>query len=296
MRPILDLLKTALADWWNDNTFRLAASLAFYTIFSMAPVLLIAVTFASVLFGQDAATQQIVREIGGLVGEEGAETARQVLRAGLRIEGNILATAIGLGAILFGATVVFAELQAALNQIWDVQVRPDKNVVFQVLRSRLLGFGIALSVGFLLIVSLLVDAALSAAESFLGDRIADLPIMWRLLNWVGSFVIITLLFGLIYKVLPDVKITWRDVGIGAVVSAALFTVGKKLIGLYLGQAAIGSAYGAAGSFVVLLVWIYYSALIAFFGAEFTQVYTRRYGSRIRPQRHAQRIGNKSDDA
>ena len=289
-----DLFKTTFWEWWNDNTFRLAASLAFYTIFSLAPILLIAVSIASLVFSQESATEQVVREVQTLVGEEGAKAVRQVLRSVGRIEGTPMAIVTGLITLIMGSTAVFAELQSALNQIWDVRSNPQGNAVKGFIRDRMRSFSIVLVVGFLLLVSLVINAALAGVQTYLADWMPGIPRLWQTLNFITSLAVITLLFALIYKYLPDVRITWRDVTVGAFVTSMFFSAGKQLIGLYLGHMALGSTYGAAGSFVVLLIWVYYSALISFFGAEFTQVYARRYGSKIRPQAHAIRVGRKSD--
>ena len=288
------LLKTTFVEWWEDDIFRYAASLAFYTIFSLAPVLLIAVGVASLFFARDTATDRIVAEVQRVVGAEGAEAVRQVLEASKGFGKSIWAIGTGVVTFLVGATAVFAELQAVLNKIWDVKAEPRHGVILNLLLNRLRSFTIALSVGFLLLVSLVVSAALAALQEYLNNWMPGVPAVWQMLNIVTSFLVAAVLFAMIYKYLPDAKITWRDVWIGAAVTAALFTTGKYVIGLYLGQTAIASAFGAAGSFAVLLIWIYYSALISFFGAEFTQVYARLYGSRIRPRGHAVRVGEKPD--
>ena len=288
------LLKATCVEWFEDDTFRLAASLAFYTIFSLAPVLLIATGVASIFLARETAADRIVAEVQGLVGADGAQAIRQVLDASRGFGKGIWAIATGVVTFLLGATAVFAELQAALNKIWDVQAEPKRGVIMKLILDRLRSFTIALAVGFLLLVSLVASAALTALQDYLNHWMPGMPALWQTLNVVTSFLLAALLFALIYKYLPDAKITWNDVWIGAAVTAALFTAGKYVISLYLGQTAIASAFGAAGSFAVLLVWIYYSALISFFGAEFTQVYARLYGSKIRPSSHATRIGDKPD--
>lgn len=288
------LLKISAIEWWNDNTFRLAASLAFYTMFSMAPVLLIAVGAASFFLARETAVDRIVGEVERLAGGQGADAVRQILEASSGFGHGWWAIVTGGIAFLLGASVVFAELQSAINVIWDVQSEPKRGVVVQYLLDRLRSFSIALVVGFLLLVSLVLSAALSALQDYLNDWLPGVPVMWETLNIIASFLIVAALFAMIYKYLPDAVIAWRDVWIGALVTAALFTGGKYLISLYLGQTATASAFGAAGSFAVFLIWIYYSALVSFFGAEFTQVYARRYGSKIQPAGHAVRLGRKSD--
>lgn len=289
-----DLLKTTAIEWWNDNTFRLAASLAFYTVFSLGPIIMIAVAVASTVFGTEAATRELVTEIERLVGQDGGRAVREVADSVQRLEGGPLAVLLGLVTLVISSTVVFAELQSALNHIWDVEADPQKRgVILGLIMDRLLSFALVLAIGFLLLVSLAISALMAGMQNYMTAWLA-LPWLWQGLNVVLSFVIVTVLFMLIYKFLPDVKITWRDVIIGAVVTALLFTLGKFLIGFYLGQMAVGTAYGAAGSFAVLLIWMYYSALVSFFGAEFTQVFARRFGSHIRPKDYALRKGNKSD--
>lgn len=283
-------------EWWDDNTFRLSAALALYTIFSIAPILLIAISLAGFVFGQEAAQGQIVSQISGLVGDQGGQAVDEVMEATEGVGRSPLAMTVGLVTLVVGSTVVFAELQAALNHVWDVRAAPTRGVIMGLIRDRLLSFGLALAVVFLLLVSMVVSAALAGAQAYLDQRMPDIHWLWRILHSLTSFVIITFLFALIYRYLPDVKITWRDVAIGSIVTAMLFGIGKFAIGAYMGKMAFASSYGAAGSFVVLLIWIYYSALIFFFGAEFTQVYARRYGSRIRPQPHAVRVGRKPDNA
>ena len=293
-REAWELLRLTWIEWWNDDTFRLAASLAFYTIFSLAPVLLIAVGIASLFFERETATEKIVAEVQRLIGNNGAQSIRQIIEASSGFGKSVSAITTGVATFLIGATAVFAELQAALNKIWDVQADPKRGMILQLVIARLRSFTLALGVGFLLLVSLVISALLTALQDYLDRWIPGVPAFWQFLNVATSFLVAAFLFAMIYKYLPDVRIHWKDVWIGAAVTAALFTTGKHLISLYLGQTAIRSAFGAAGSFVVLLIWIYYSALISFFGAEFTQVYARRHGGGIRPARHAKRAGQKEE--
>jgi membrane protein len=288
------LLRVTFAEWWNDNTFRLAAALAFYTTFSIAPVLLIAVGVASFFLAPEAAVNRIVGEIQGMVGPQGAHAVRQVIESSRGFGKGIWAIGIGTATFIIGATAVFGELQAALNQIWDVKSKPDRGVIVPLLVDRLRSFSIALGVGFLLLVSLVLSAIISGLQDYMNNWLPGIPWFWQTANVIASFLVTALLFAMIYKFLPDVRISWRDVWIGASVTSLLFTGGKYAIGIYLGKTAVASAFGAAGSLVVLLFWFYYSALIGFFGAEFTQVYARRYGTRIQPKRHAIRIGSKPD--
>lgn len=281
------LLGQTFAEWQRDKVSRLAAALAYYTAFSLAPVLVIAIAVASFLFEQSTVQGRIIDQLGGLIGNDGAAMVQEMLVSAQSQDSNsFLATVVGVGLLILGASGLFIQLQDALNTVWNVKVRADQGI-WGLVRDRLLSFGMVLVIGFLLMVSLLLSAALAAASGFLGGSfLPGLDIIWQLANAVVSFAVITLLFGLIYKVLPDAKISWSDVWTGAAITALLFTIGKWLIGLYLGNSSAASAYGAAGSFVVLLLWIYYSAQILLFGAEFTQVYANRFGSHIRPDKHA----------
>jgi membrane protein len=288
------LLKLTFAEWWNDNTFQLAAALAFYTTLSIAPVLLIAVGVASFFLAPETAVNQIVSELQKMVGSQGAHAVRQVIESSRGLGKGIWAVSVGIITFIIGATAVFGELQAALNHIWDVRSKPDSGVMVPLIVDRLRSFSIALCVGFLLLVSLVISALISGLQSYMNKWLPGIPWFWQSANVVASFFVVAILFAMIYKFLPDVRIAWQDVWIGASVTAILFTGGKYFIGLYLGRTAMASAFGAAGSLVVLLFWVYYSALVGFLGAEFTQVYARRYGSGIRPRRHAIRIGRKTN--
>src|ERR1044071_843983 len=289
-----ELLKLTFAEWMNDSTFEWSAALAFYTIFSIAPVLLIAVGVASFFFAPDTATDQIVGEMEKMIGTQGANAVRQVIESSRGFGKGVWAVSVGIVTLMIGATAVFGELQSALNQIWDVEAKPDRGVIMSFVLDRVRSFSIAIGVGFLLLVSLVISALISGLQNYMNAWLPGVPWVWQTANVVSSFFVIAVLFAMIYKFLPDVVISWKDVWIGAAVTALLFTGGKYAIGIYLGRTATASAFGAAGSLVVLLFWVYYSALISFLGAEFTQVYARRYGSGICPKKHAVRIGRKSD--
>jgi membrane protein len=294
LKAAWELLKLTFSEWTDDNAFELSAALAFYTIFSIAPVLLIAVGVASFFLAPDTATDQIVGEMDTMIGAQGANAVRQVIESSRGFGKGIWAVSVGIVTLITGATAVFGELQSALNQIWDVKAKPDRGVIMSFVVDRLRSFLIAVCVGFLLLVSLVISAVISGLQNYMNNWLPGIPWVWQTANVVSSFLVIAVLFAMIYKFLPDVVISWKDVWIGAAVTAVLFTAGKYLIGIYLGRTATTSAFGAAGSLVVLLFWVYYSALISFFGAEFTQVYARRYGPGIQPQRHAVRIGRKTD--
>src|SRR5215467_8065087 len=294
LKAAWELLKLTFSEWTDDNAFELSAALAFYTIFSIAPVLLIAVGVASFFLAPGTATHQIVGEMENMIGAQGANAVRQVIESSRGFGKGVWAMSVGVVTLIMGATAVFGELQSALNRIWDVQAKPDRGVIMPFVLDRLRSFSIAVCVGFLLLVSLVISAVISGLQHYLNNWLPGIPWVWQTANALSSFVVIAVLFAMIYKFLPDVVISWKDVWIGAAVTALLFTGGKYAIGVYLGRTATTSAFGAAGSLVVLLFWVYYSALISFLGAEFTQVYARRYGSGIQPKEHAVRIGRKSD--
>jgi membrane protein len=284
-----NLLQETFSEWQQDKASRLAAALSYYTIFSLPPLLLIAVAVAGFFLGRQAVRQELIEQISSVMGETGAQAIGVMLDgAGWDRGASTLATVAGVATLLFGATGAFAQLQEALNTIWDVTPKPDIGL-WGTVRSRLLSFSMVLVVAFLLLVALALSTALTAAGTYLENLLPGLVVLARILDLVLSFAVVALLFGAIYKVLPDVEIAWADVWIGAAATAFLFTVGKYLLGLYLGRSGASSAYGAAGALILILLWIYYSAQILFLGAEFTQVYARRYGSRIVPAEHAVRV-------
>jgi membrane protein len=283
---VVQLLKDTVSEWSEDKVPRLAAALAYYTAFALAPLLLIAISVAGLVFGREAASNEISLQLSGLLGPSAAESVNTMVEAaGANKGGGILASIIGIATLLFAASGVFGELQDSLNTIWEVQPKPNQGFLATI-KQRFFSFTMVVGVGFLLLVSLVISAALGALGGIVAGEQADQSLIWKVVNFVVSFGVITLLFALIYKVLPDVKIEWRDVLVGAIVTALLFTLGKAAIGWYLGRPGTTSTYGAAGSFVALLLWVYYSAQILFFGAEFTQVYAKAYGSQIQPAENA----------
>lgn len=285
IKTLFNLLRETFNEWNEDKAPRLGAALSYYTAFSLAPLLIVIIAMAGFFFGQAAVTGRIQYEIQGLVGTQAAKAIQDMIANFYHPTAGLIATAIGLGTLLFGAAGLFGALQDALNTVWEVTPRPGQGLLPMV-RHRLLSFTLVLGIGFLLLVSLLISAAISALTRLIPFPVPEQGLLLQLLNLVISFGVITLLFATIYKVLPDVYITWHDVWMGAVVTALLFSIGQLVLGLYLGRSGIASSYGAAGSFVVLLLWINYSAQILLFGAEFTQVYARHYGSRIQPSRNA----------
>ena len=267
-----ELLKTAASDWVADDAPRLGAALAFYTMLSIAPLLVVVTTIAGFVYGAQAARGELVQQLQGLVGQQGAEALQTMLANAYHPAAGIIASVIGIIVLLLSATGVFVELQSSLNRIWAVRGRAAGGVLGFV-RTRLLSFLMILAIGLLLLALLALSAVLTAVGHYVaGDGSAAL---WQGVNIVVSLGVITVLFALIFKVLPEAQVAWKDVWIGAAVTAVLFTIGKYLIGLYLTTSAVGSTYGAAGSLAVFLVWVYYSAQIVFFGAELTQAYADR---------------------
>jgi membrane protein len=280
------LLKLTYQDWKEDKASRLSAALAYYTIFSLAPMLLIIIAVTGLFWAKDVVQDQVLNQIGGLVGAEGRTFIADLLTSASNPARGIVATIVGIITLLWGALGVFNELHNALNTIWEVKeeetagfVEAVKKVIF----GRLLSFSMLLGIGFLLLVSLVISAGLSAVQETIGNAIPVSEILLQIVNLIISIGVITVLFALIFKFLPDAEIAWRDVWLGAFVTSILFSIGKFVIGLYLGNSSVGSSFGAAGSLVVLLLWIYYSAQILLFGAEFTQVYANNYGSKIVPE-------------
>ena len=275
----------------EDQASTLGAALAYYTVFSLAPLLIIAIAIAGLVFGQEAAQGQIFEQLRGLLGEASAKAMQDMVQnANAKPATGVVATLIGVVTLLFGASGVFGQLQTSLNAIWDVEPKPGRGILGLV-RDRILSFGFILVVGFLLLVSLLLTAAVALVAQWFGGMLPAMEALAQILNFVLSLAVITLLFAMIFKFLPDAKIAWHDVWIGAFITAVLFTVGKVALGLYLGKSGVGSSYGAAGSLIVLLLWVYYSSQILFFGAEFTQVYANRFGSHVAPADNAVSVPN-----
>ena len=296
------LLNDTVNEWYKHKAPRLGASLAFYTLLSLAPLLVVVVAVAGAVYGEEAARGQIVAQLTDLVGRTGATAIEEVIKGARQPAVGLIATLAGLITLFFGATGVVAELRDALNTIYEIpspEVSGLRSVLLFV-RERLFSFAMVLGVGFLLLVSLAINAWLAAMGRWFTGWLPAL--LLQIVSTVVSWVVITALFGAIYKALPDVTIEWRDVILGAAVTSLLFNLGKFLIGLYLGSSTVASAYGAAGSLVVLLIWVYYSAQIFFLGAEFTQVFANRYGSQptVRAKRallgRLHRIDNKPQPA
>jgi len=284
IKIIWSLLIATYAKWTDDHAQTFGAALAFYAVFSLAPLLLIVIAIAGLVFGQEAAQGQIIGQIQDLVGEDSAKSIQNMIEEARKPAAGIIATVLAIVMLLLGATGVFAQLQEALNTIWRVEEKPWEGI-WKVLKDRFLSLLAVLGTGFLLLVSLVISAGLSALGTTLEHFLPVHEFLLQAINFFVSFAIVTLLFAMIYKLLPDVSIQWGDVWIGAIITSLLFTIGKFLIGIYLGKSNVGVAYGAAGSLVVILIWVYYASQIFLFGAEFTAVYAEAHGSRVAPSQH-----------
>lgn len=278
IKPLFQMAKTAFGNWRNDFAPSMGAALAYYTVFSIAPLLVIVIAIAALIFGDEAAHGAIMGQASGMIGENGAKALEGMLASAQKPKQGMLASALGIVALLIGSTTVFAELESNLNRIWKVE--PDKGSgLWHLLHTRLLSFGMILAIGFLLIVSLVVSAAIAAWGKYWSGWFGGMEAALQAANFLIPLLVLTVLFAILYKFMPRVSIRWRDVWIGALVTALLFSLGKFLIGLYIGKSGMESSYGAAGALVVLLVWVYYSAQIFLLGAEFTKVYAESHGSR-----------------
>jgi membrane protein len=271
------MLQETYSHWSEDEAPRLGASLAFYTLLSLSPLLIVVIGIVGAVFGRSTAQAQLLDQLQSLIGPDGAAAVRMILQSAQDKSSGIAAGAVGFLILLFGASGVFTELRAALNRIWHVQPN-SSGVLTSMLWQRIFSFGLVLAVGFLLLVSLVISAAIEAADKFARGMFPFPPMMFEIANSLVSLAITTFVFALLIKYIPEIRISWRAVWPGALVTALLFTLGRFLIGFYLGKASVGSAYGAAGSVVALIVWVYYSAQIFFFGAEFTRVYAEFAGA------------------
>jgi membrane protein len=285
-RSTWTILREAASEWVDDKATRLSAAIAFYTILSLAPLFLIVIAIAGAVFGQEAATGALTNELRGLVGEAGAQVVSTTVERADKPGEGILASIIGIVTLLIGASGVFGELQDALNTAWDVKTKPGRGI-WGTIRDRFLSFSMVLVVGFLLLVSLVITTTLASCSGYLGGLVPGLPVIMHVTNFVLSLLVVTVLFALLFKLLPDAEIAWRDVWFGAAVTALLFTLGKYLIGIYLGRGGVATPFGAAGSLVAFIVWVYYSGLILFFGAELTKVTAQHAGRQITPSANAE---------
>jgi membrane protein len=280
-KAIFQLLSETATACLQHNVPRLGAALAYYTLFAIAPLFVIVLAVAAFAFGEQATRRELLGQISGLVGKEGGEAIQAIVAAAHKPKAGLLATSIATTMLLVGATGVFIELQDALNIIWNVS-RRGQHGFRRFVKDRVLSFALVLGIGFLLLVSLVISAVLSALGGLLSGVVPGARIIWEVINFFISLGVITVLFAMIFKMLPNVSITWRDVSVGAFLTAALFNAGKFLLGFYLGRSGVASAYGAAGALVIVLLWVYYSTQILLFGAMFTHLYANRYGSRGKP--------------
>ena len=286
LRKIGKLLQETFQEWQEDKASRIAAALAYYTVFSLSPLLVIAIAIAGAFFGRETAQDEIIAQVTALVGEDGVKPVMMALNNMTEPKIRGIASLISIGVLLLGASGIFAQLQDALNTVWKVKPQPGQGMLLFI-RKRVSSFFMVLAIGFILILSLILSAVVSTLSKYKTDYLPGSDILWENLDFIVSLGLMTFIFCLMFKYVPDVKIAWKDVFVGAVITAVLFLFGKFLLGVYLSQGSLGSAYGAAGSLIVLLAWIYYSAQIILLGAEFTQVYARMYGSKIRPSKHSQ---------
>jgi len=278
----------SLRDFFDGESFQLAAALSYYTLLSIAPLLLVIIGAAGVLLGEEQVREALVAQVRDLVGEEGASLLQTVLQNVGTRRSNVVSMIVGFALMILGATTVFAQLQTALNRIWGVKAAPS-NAVLGFIRSRLVSLTVVLGLAFMLLVSLLFTAAISGMQAYLGSFLPGAAIVWTFVNHTVSLVLVAMLLAMLFRYVPDVEISWRDTIAGALVTAVLLTLGKHAIGIYLGRAGVGSAYGAAGSAVVFMVWVYYVSVILFFGAEITKVIARRRGRPLIPSAHATAI-------
>ena len=277
LKPWLTLSKSAVSSWLDDYAPSMGAALSYYTVFSLAPLLLIVVSVAGLVFGEEAVRGELFGQLQGLMGADAAQAVQGLLASASKPSHGVLGTVIGVAVLLFGATTVFGELQDDLDRIWRAPARKGSGA-WSLLRARLLSFGMILALAFLLMVSLVIGAVLSALGKWWGPMFGGWEVLAQIVNLVVGFALTTAIFAIIYKMMPRVHVRWHDVWIGAVVTALLFTIGKFLIGLYIGKSGVASGYGAAGSLIVVFLWVYYSAQIFLLGAEFTWVYARTLGS------------------
>jgi Predicted membrane protein len=286
LKDIWRLLKKAGGNWISDKAPRLGAALSYYTVFAIPPLFVIILFLVSLIMDPDKVQAMLFSEVGGLVGEKSSEAIQAAMTAQMNSSKGLFASIIAIATLVVTATGLFIELQDALNTIWGVREKPGQGIL-GFIRNRLLSFAMVVGIGFLLLVSLVVSAGLSAFGKYMSALVPGLDVLWMVTNAAVSFAVITLLFAMVFKFLPDVKIRWRDVWVGAAVTAALFTVGKFALGFYIGRSTAVSAYGAAGSIVLILLWVYYSAQILFFGAEITEVYANRHGRKLEPTSNAE---------
>ena len=284
-KTVESVLVHSAKSFYDNDALQLAAAIAYYSLLSMAPLLLVVIAIAGVFFADGVVQAQLIDQMRSLVGAEGAELAETVIANTESEEQSRWSLLIGTGLTLFGATTVFAQLQAALNRVWHVEAEPS-SAIWTFVKHRLLSFALVLSLGFLLMVSLVISAVLAAVNEYVSAAASGEAVFWEISNMAVSFGLATFLIALMFKYLPDAEIEWRDTWLGAFITALLFVVGKAAIGLYLGQASVASSFGAAGSVVVFMIWVYYASLIILFGAEITHAVAEHRGAHTPPMDHA----------
>lgn len=289
MRTAWEILRQSVTQWLQDRAFELAAALSFYAAISLAPAVTMTLSVASLFYGEAAVRGELVSRVEGVVGEPGAEVIQNILASTTESPSGIFAVG-SFVMLLVGASIVFVQLQSALNTVWNVAPKPTLSFWYTV-KLRLLSMGLVLSVGFVLLASMILSAVLSAIRDFVTGVSPFAGALWQSGNFVIGVLVAALLFAALFKLLPDAHIGWKDVWVGALITALLFNIGRVAIGVYLARTAAGSAYGAAGSLITLLLWIYYSSLVMLLGAEIAQVYARKIGTRIDPAPHAYRISS-----
>jgi membrane protein len=289
MKTYFTLFKQAITEFNRDKVPRLGAALAYYTIFSVAPLLLIVIAIAGLVFGHDAAQNKIFEQLRGVLGPATASGVQEMVKNAAKPASGTVATILGLATLILGASGVFGQLKDALNTIWDVEPKKESGWL-TLIKDRFLSFAMVLGTGFLLLVSLVIDTAIAAMGTYASGHLPGGEAMWHIVEVAFSFCVVTVLMAMIFRFLPDLRIEWRDVWLGAVLTSLLFVLGKFALGIYFAKSAVGSSFGAAGSLVIVLLWVYYSAQILLFGAELTQVYARSHGS------HKQEVKAKPTEA
>lgn len=284
---ILKMLKTAFIRWWDRDPFREGAIIAYYAIFSLPGLLVLVLVLAGYFFGQEAISGSLNKQISGAIGTDSAEMVQTMIKSSMKSKDSIWASILGIGTIILGATAVFAQFQKSINNIWEVEPSTEKSGIWLFLKSRLFSFGLIITIAFLLLISLVLSSMLSALSKWIANSLSEsLLVIFVVIDAVVSLGMVTVLFAMMFRILPDAKIKWRSVWIGAFITSVLFAIGKYALGLYFGKADPASGYGAAGTIILVLLWANYSSMIVFFGAEFTKVYSdERFGS-VAPADHA----------
>ena len=284
---ILKMLKTAFIKWWDRDPFREGAIIAYYAIFSLPGLLVLVLVLAGYFFGEEAISGQLNQQISGAIGTDSAETVQTMIKSSMQNQDSLWASILGIITIIMGATAVFAQFQKSINNIWEVEPSTEKSGIWLFLKSRLFSFGLIITIAFLLLISLVLSSMLSALSTWIANSLSEsLLVIFVVIDAVVSIGMVTVLFAMMFRILPDAKIKWRSVWIGAFITAVLFAIGKYALGLYFGKADPASGYGAAGTIILILLWANYSSMIVFYGAEFTKVYSDEHYGSVAPADHA----------